>query len=233
MEEIVKLAQVIGPLITVGIAVVGFRAWYWQLIAKRKFEIAEQAVTVWRRANDGLSFLRSPMVLGGEGDSVEIPEGLHGHQKLQLKRYRYVFERLNKISKDFEQVRLTQILVDLHISAKAGQSFDALFRVRHMVKVAAQMLVEDSDEHLPPEQQKEQTHRQRGYHRELVEVRVNGKPIAEDKHSRVLDEAQEALEDECRRILRPKTFIEFVFGEGDKTPLKPWSDETKKFLLIK
>jgi hypothetical protein len=46
VDDVVKVIQVLAPLLTVGLAVLGLLAWHWQLVAKRKFEIAEQAATV-------------------------------------------------------------------------------------------------------------------------------------------------------------------------------------------
>ena len=120
MDALVKLIQALAPVVTVGLAVFGLFVWHWQLVGKRKFEIAEQAVTVWRRANDGLSYVRDPFVRGSEGESVKIDEKITGKKRENAERHRYIYERLNNITDAFKDVRVTQILVDLHIDQQAG-----------------------------------------------------------------------------------------------------------------
>lgn len=233
MDNVIKVIQVIAPLITVGLAILGLLAWYWQLVAKRKFEIAEQAVTVFRRANDALSYIRSAFVRGDEGDSISVPDSMTGAKKKNAGQYRHVFARLNSTTDDFEQVRLTQILVDLHISSSAAQSFDALFRVRQLVRIDAEALIEDFDENLPAQLNKEQNQRRIGYRRGIVERRTNGKPDEHDQYSRVLDEAQEVLETACRQLLRPKTLREFLFGSRIKPIPHEWSSEAKEVMGVR
>jgi hypothetical protein len=235
MEGLVKVIQVIAPLVTVGLAVFGLLVWYWQLVAKRKFEIAEQAITVWRRANDGLSYVRGRFIRGGEGDSITISATMMGKTKENAERYRYVYERLNNVNKAFEEVRVTQILVDLHISSKAAQSFDALFRVRHLVRVDAEMLIEDFDEYFPtPQHEHDQNQRRIKYRHGITENRrQDGKPEETDQYSRVLDEAKEVLESECRQILRPKTPTELLFGRTVRLRPHEWTAEAKKVLGIR
>jgi hypothetical protein len=232
MDTAVKLVQVIAPLITVLVAVLGIRAWYWQLAAKRRFEIAEQAIHVFKRANDAISTLRNPMVWTGEGEKVEVPEDGSDEKKKLIKQYGYVFSRLERTNKPFEDVRLTQILAELHISKRAGECFEALFRVRHLTWVAAHMLVTDYDEYLPSDAAREQNLRRRKYTDDLWEIRSNDVPIAKDRLSRVLDEAKASLESECGRSLRPPTFWEFIVGASNKTTSQAWSDEARKVLLL-
>jgi hypothetical protein len=232
MDTFVKLIQAIAPLVTVGLAVFGLFVWYWQLVAKRKFEIAEQAVTVWRKATDALSYVRDPFVRGGEGDSIKIDDTITGKARENVERHRYIYERLNNIGDAFKDVRLTQILVDLHIDSQAARAFDVLFRVRHLVRVDTDLLIEDFVEYpSEPERMKEYHEQRRAYRRGLIEHRdKTGKPTAEDKYSQALDEATEVVESHCRQILRPKTLREFLFVKTKKLAPHEWSEEAKKVL---
>ena len=244
METLVKVIQALAPLVTVGLAVFGLLVWHWQLAGKRKFEIAEQAVTVWRQATDAISFVRNPFARGGEGDSIALDEKMTGKTRENAKRYRFIFERLNNIGEAFKEVRVTQILVDMHIGADAARAFDALFRVRHLVRVDAEMLIEDFEEYIEermPEEKpeeiqrrKEYVERRKQYRQGIVEHRNNdGKPSEGDAYSRVLDEAAQVLEAACKRILRPKTFREFLFTRPAKSGPHMWSDEAKRVLGIR
>lgn len=232
MESIVKLVQVLGPLVTVGVAVLGIRAWYWQLAAKRKFEIAEQAITVFKRATDAISHIRNPMAWSTEQEKVKIPDDVSEEKKKLIRQYGIYGLRAEATQKGFDDVRLTQILAGLHLSKKAGECFEGLFRVRHLTLVAAHMLIEDHDAYLTPEQAKEQNKRRRGYHSDLYEVRTNGKARPDDRLSLVIDEASQALEQECRAHLRPPTFWEFIWGKSRKNTSSEWSDAARDVLML-
>lgn len=226
MDTFVKLVQALAPAVTVGLAVFGLFVWHWQMVGKRKFEIAEQAVTVWREAIDALSHVRDPFVRGGEGDSIKLDEKMTGKERANAERVRYIFERLNNTSESFKNVRLTQILVDLHIDRQAARAFDVLFRVRHHIRVDAQMMVDDFEEYFAtPEQQTEYQERRTAYRRTINERRDKN-----DEYSKVLDEATEVVESRCREILRPKTLREFLLARSVKPPPHEWSDEAKKVL---
>jgi hypothetical protein len=229
MDTAIKLVQALAPVVTVGLAIFGLFVWYWQLVAKRRFEIAEQAVTVWRRANDGLSYVRNPLVRGGEGDSIKIDESITGRKRENAERHRYIYERLNNISETFTDVRATQILVDLHIDREAARAFDILFRIRHHVRIDADMLIDDYEEYFAtPEAMAEYQERRAAYRRGLNERRDRN-----DTYSKILEEATEVVESACRRILRPKTFREFLFSLPKKPVPHKWSDEAKKLLRIR
>jgi hypothetical protein len=233
IDQVVKLAQAISPIATVSVAVLGIRAWYWQLTAKRRFEIAEQGMVEWRRANESLTVVRSIFSLANEADETKPPEEASEAQKKIHKEVGHIFTRLQKTSGDFDKITLNKHLCELHLSKKAGQCFDVLLRVRHLVWAAAHMMVVDSDSYLPPEQALEQAERRIEYRFDIYERRVDGKPNPKDKLSRVLDEAWLALEAECRPALQPPTFWQFLFGWMSNAEPKPWSAEAKKVLLIK
>ena len=221
MDTFVKLIQALAPVVTVGLAVFGLFVWHWQLVGKRKFEIAEQAVTVWRRANDGLSHVRDPFVRGSEGELVKIDEKITGKKRENAERHRYIYERL-------KDVRVTQILVDLHIDHQTARAFDILFRVRHLIRVDADMLIEDFAEYFAtPEQMLEYNERRKEYRRGISELRDR-----EDLYSKALEEAKEVVELQCREILRPKTLREFLFSRSIKPTPHEWSDDAKKVLGV-
>jgi hypothetical protein len=226
MDTVIKLIQAFAPLVTVGLAVFGLIVWHWQLVAKRKFEIAEQAVTVWRRAHDALTYVRDPFVRGNEGDSIKIDEKMTGKERENAERHRFIFERLNNTTEAYKDVRVTQILVDLHIDSQAARAFDVLFRVRHLIRVDADMLIEDySEQFATPEQMIENQERRKAYRRGITELRDRN-----DLYSKALEEATKVVELHCRQILRPRTFPEVMFSRTEKPTPHEWSDEAKKVL---
>ena len=227
-----KILQALGPVVTVGVAVMGIRAWYWQLAAKCRFEIAEQAITAFERATDAISHIRNQMGWTTEKDKVQVPNGIPETKKKLTQQYGIYALRAEASQEGFDDVRATQILAALHLSKKAGQCLEVLFRVRHLTLVAAHMLIEDYDEYLPPERRREQDQRRRSYHDDLYEVRTNGVPTKNDRLSRVIDEASEALERECRLHLKPPTFWEFIFGRFSADATPEWSAAARDVLML-
>jgi hypothetical protein len=167
-----------------------------------------------------------------EQDKVKVLDHAPEEKKKLFKQYGIYALRAEATQKAFDDVRLTQILAGLHLSKKAGECFEALFRVRHLTLVAAHMLIEDYDEYGAPEQRSTQNMRRRDYRSDLYEVRRNGKPQDEDRLSQVIDEPAKALEEECKTNLRPPTFREFVFGRSRKTTSSKWSEAACDVLLL-
>jgi hypothetical protein len=58
------------PLTTICIAVIGFYVWHRQLIAKRRFDVADTALVAFGRAEAALAYARAPMTFIGEGSSI-------------------------------------------------------------------------------------------------------------------------------------------------------------------
>jgi hypothetical protein len=212
MDELVKW---LPPFVTFGIALLGLRAWYWQLVAKRRFEVAEQAMTVFERANDALSAIRTQVLFGGD-ERVEIPQGLDAAERAAHRKYGTYFVRLNDHVEAFKSIRLAQVLCELHISQKAADALHVLFVVRHRVQNAAYMLITEDQElnsTEDPEKRAQIRKRIRSYNDDLIENRATGnKPVPTDRSSQELDEARETLSAECRPLLREQTFWEFLWG---------------------
>lgn len=117
MDDLIKW---LGPIVTISLAVVGLRAWYWQLIAKRRFEVAEQALICFNRACDAISAIRSVGSWSSEADSIKIAEGADPEQVALIRKYGVFGERANSQAEAFKDVRLNQILCELHISKSAA-----------------------------------------------------------------------------------------------------------------
>lgn len=99
MDALVKIVQAIALVVTVTIFFLGLRAWYWQLVAKRSFEVAEQSILVFKRARDAISSIRNPMGWSSEHDQVKIPEGLPEEKRKNFRQYGILFDRANSEQK--------------------------------------------------------------------------------------------------------------------------------------
>jgi hypothetical protein len=206
----------LSPLLTIIVALVGLRAWYWQLVAKRRFEIAEQALSVFETACDALSVIRDRGGFGVEEERVEVPEYYDGPEKAVRRKYGVYFVRASDRAEAFANIRATQVLCELHISKKASDALQVLFRVRHRALAAAHLLVME-DPHLHPEEEGEarraRLDRVRSLEHDLLENRgTENKPMPTDRLSQELDAARVELEAECRPLLREQTLVEFLWA---------------------
>lgn len=216
MDEAIKWAQLLSPLLTVGVAIIALRAWYWQLVAKRRFEVAEQAMTVFEGANDALSGIRSRVSFGVEEERVEVPPYLDGDEKRLHRKYGIYFDRANDRAEAFKSIRLTQVLCELHISKSAADALNTLLQVRHKALAAVHMLIIDNPalhQQQEPEKRDAMLKRNRAYEDDLLENRGTGdKPMPTDRLSQQLEDARATLEAECRPLLREQSLREFLWG---------------------
>jgi hypothetical protein len=198
-------------LITVLVAVLGFRAWYWQLVAKRRFEVAEHALTVFGRASEALHRIRQGFVDGHEvrsamAEAEKVPEPNRDPNPQW-----HVFSiRVDKLSEAFDAIRPAQLLCELHVSKRASDSLGVLLSQRNRVLTAAKFLATG----LIPAKEPEEREKIRDQCKDVLwEMRDHtGKPTERDKVSALIDEARDALEVDCKPLLREQTFWEFVRG---------------------
>lgn len=222
MEDVVRWVQVFAPALTVVLAVVALRVWYLQLIAKRRFEVAEQALICFGRASDALKAIRSPMGYKSEQAAVQVASGMNPEDEALVRRWGVFRLRAINHADEYKDVRLNQILCELHISSVAAKAMGELFRIRHHVIVSADMLamglVREASymRESHPDRYAEAVKRDRQYEADVWEMRDGqGKPTERDQLSRDLDKAKADIERECRPLLRVQSFREFI-GSGKR-----------------
>jgi hypothetical protein len=216
MDEAIKWALLLlPPLLTLAVAIIGLRAWYWQLVAKRRFEVAEQAMTVFAGASDALSGIRSRASFGVEEERVKVPEYYDDDERRVRRKYGIYFDRADDRAEAFKSIRLTQVLCELHISKKAADALEVLFRVRHHALAAAHMLMMDDPALYPGEDTERRNARMQRickYEHDLLENRgTDENPMATDRLSQQLNAARASLEAECKPLLREQTLLEFLW----------------------
>lgn len=119
--------------------VFGMWAWRYQLRAKRRTELAEEALLAFAHAVDALSSIRAPMSFAGEHMALRKELGEPEDKKLPGEDYRIILWRLDKRNDRFAELRRVQLLCRYHFGEDAHEAFEQLHCARHRVWVAAHM----------------------------------------------------------------------------------------------
>lgn len=201
-------------LLTVVLFVFGVVVWRLQLVAKRRFEVAEQALSAFYRASDGLSRLRGTMLWEGELALVEVPPNLDKEQEMRVRRYNVYAARAEAAAPAFAELRMAQILAEIHLGSAAAKAMDVPVRCRQEVFVAVDELhggLPSSAAGLQGDALKEHNELQASMRRAISERRrADGTPRDDDELSKKLDVAKLELEAACRPFLDDPPWLKKV-----------------------
>lgn len=177
------------------LSILGLAWWRLQLIGKRRFEIAEEALIAFMGAKDALAFVRNPGGHSGEGKTRKRAEHETPDVSAALDRYFVPIERLNAVSEKFAPLRKTQILCQYHLGREAGDAFESLFDSRHSVLLAAHLLAEDARRRreLSPEEREQS----KEFYRDVYATGGEN-----DRIAMRLEKAQQTLESICKPYLK-------------------------------
>lgn len=128
----------------------GFWAWRYQLRAKRRTELAEEALLAFANAVDAMTSIRAPMSFAGEHAALRKELGEPEDKKLPGEDYRIILWRLDRRNERFAELRRVQLLCKYHFGEAAHDAFEQLHRARHRVWVAAHMGATTHGDELPP-----------------------------------------------------------------------------------
>lgn len=149
-DEILRAAppivQAVSIAVTAVFAVISLRAWRTQLIGKRRFEIAEQAIVAIYKAKEALEWIRSPASFGGE--SAERPRHdreSEGEARLR-DAYFVPFKRIKDTSADFAELTKVRLLCRAYFGDEIVKKIEVLFQALTQVRVSAKMLYDSVGE---------------------------------------------------------------------------------------
>lgn len=117
----------------------GLWTWRYQLRAKRRTELAEEALLVFGNAVDAMGSIRAPMSFAGEHAALRKELGEPDDKKLPGEDYQIILWRLDRRNERFAELRRLQLLCKFHFGEAAHNAFEQLHRARHRVWVAAHM----------------------------------------------------------------------------------------------
>src|SRR4051812_26074365 len=97
-EQSVKLISAISPIITVSLAVFAVHVWRVQLVTKRRFEVAEEALQTSKHVVYALSDIRSVGGFSNEGRTRKRGADETPDESERLDHTFVPFERMNRFS---------------------------------------------------------------------------------------------------------------------------------------
>ena len=133
------ILQALSIALTAWFAILGLSAWRRQLVGKRKFEAAEEILLITYKLQRGLTFVRNPLVLGGEGSEARDSQGAP-------------LERMQKMVDDLAAFSRARLLAQVFFGPGSVAPFDAIFDVYNEVALAATMLLMSLREPIPEDE---------------------------------------------------------------------------------
>jgi hypothetical protein len=191
--------------LTLVLFLVGLYMWRRQLIAKRRFEVSEQAIAATIGAIEGLSHIRQSTLWAAELAAVEVPKGIVGEDETRMRDQGVYFARAKLTEEAFRDLRVAQVLAGIHINSETVEAMDVIFKARQevMAAVIAQNEKQMDEEDLTPEKRTQVREMNVRLSRAIAEERdLDGKPGPTDTISLRVDAAKATIEAACRPFLR-------------------------------
>jgi hypothetical protein len=136
-----EFIQTVSIAVTAYFAVAGLRAWRIQMLGKRRFEIAEEAVLAAHRVKESLRFIRTPGSMGEETEGRQRSSDETPEQGRWYDTYFIIFAREEVVREDFAQLAKSRLLCRAHFGEDAVKPFDDLLAVRAKVLAYAVRLM--------------------------------------------------------------------------------------------
>ena len=122
------------------VAIIGFNSWRKQLRAKREYEIAEEVMASFYEVKDIISYIRTPLAWGGEGESRRVIPGETPEQTRVLNLAYVTFERYQHNIKLFSRISSYQYRFMFHFGSDSKAPFMELRKVLSELQNAARLL---------------------------------------------------------------------------------------------
>lgn len=100
-----QIIRTLGVITASGVAIWGVNKWKREVQWKRKYELAEEVLSLFYEAKDHLRMIRNPLSSGSEGSSRKINENETKEEKEALDRSYVFYERYEKVSDRFNNLR--------------------------------------------------------------------------------------------------------------------------------
>ena len=136
-----ELSILVAPLQAIVLAVFALAAWRIQLVAQRRFNVAEESILAFSLAKNALDHARNGLAWQGEGVSREQEPNEPPPLTKSRNMYYAPIERLNAAHPKFAEMERVMLLARHHLGEPAFDAFAALLECRHKVIVSAAHLI--------------------------------------------------------------------------------------------
>jgi hypothetical protein len=136
-----EFIQTVSIAVAAYFAVAGLRVWRAQMIEKRRFEIAEEAVLAAHRVKESLRFIRTPGRMGEELEGRQLSSDKTLEHTRWSDTYFIIFAREEVVREDFAQLSKSRFLCRAYFGEDVVKPFDDLLAVRAKVLAHAVTLM--------------------------------------------------------------------------------------------
>lgn len=140
MDAFAKVVTALSPIVTVCLALFALHAWRIQLVSKRRFEVAEAALSECQAAVYALEAIRNMGAFANEGSTRTKEEGETPEDTLRLNSAYVPIERINRYNDQFAALWKTIILAEIHLGKEVSESMRVLLSARSRILLAARQL---------------------------------------------------------------------------------------------
>jgi hypothetical protein len=135
----------VGPILTLILFLLGVLIWRVQLVSKRKFEVAEQAMVAFGKSTDALAKIRSPVLYKALWHWPSFPPSSDWFAPVEADSYRAhilsIFrDRFAAAEAAFGELRVAQVLTEVHFGNEAAKEFEGLFLAKAAAEHSVEML---------------------------------------------------------------------------------------------
>jgi hypothetical protein len=148
VEGLGKVLSALSPIVTVLLAIFGVFVWRLQLVAKRRFELAEEALVNTHAVVYALEAIRSPFSWNTEGRTRKQGENETPDQKEKLDQAFVPFERMNAYADRFSALAKSSLLMEAHFEKAVADNMRVLLAARGRIGNAANMIRMLSDQQM-------------------------------------------------------------------------------------
>ena len=210
LEGVGKLFAALSPFLTVGLAIFGLYVWRLQLIAKRRFEVAEECLVASYRALNAISSVRSPFGFSGEGKTRERRPEETPEEQQRLDRAYVPIERLERYTDQFASLEKAHVLAEVFLSNDAANAVRELLVARNRIAIAAGQMMPHREDGDRSAEARKRYRRAEAIVWEGIGPNDAEDPVDRDVLSEDLKKAKLAIEAGCKAWLRSPTFTEAI-----------------------
>jgi hypothetical protein len=126
IEAAAKVLGAVSPVVTVGLAIFGVFVWRVQLVAKRRFELAEEALVATFSVVYALQAIRSPFSWSGEGSTRKADPKETPDEKEKLDHAFVPWERMAAHNDKFAALEKSTLLMEAHFPGSLTENMRVL-----------------------------------------------------------------------------------------------------------
>jgi hypothetical protein len=198
LKSLPSIVTAVTAIVGVSIAKAGLDKWRAETLGKRKADLAEQALIAFNEAKDVFVWVRSPGIMGGEGESRQAHSDESPSQQRQRNTYFIPIERLNHARDLFARLQALKYAFAAHFGENARKPFEMIHEAHTTIITAAgiliQMTVDDEGGTL-------------NRHDSMMPLvhDIFGAPERPDKLDKKVEDALNQIDEYCRPVLASKS----------------------------